>query len=151
MLPSNQSILHPGHERKEWAQVSYKPKPYGPPASMPRRRFMGKASFKVGSSQRSERKSINPAVSTYVETIPGGDQGLEMTKALHGGTRTRREQGLARIAFEAVQPIVALGPDHPNNRARAAIAGRHDGRPQSADLAAPRLRDGGADADFQKP
>jgi hypothetical protein len=51
---------------------------------------MGKASFKVGSSQRSESKGINPAVGTYVETIPGGDQGLEMMKAHHGWGRIAR-------------------------------------------------------------
>jgi hypothetical protein len=48
-----------------------------------------KVSYRSTSSLRSESKSVNPAVGPYVETIPGGDQGLEMTKALHGGTRTR--------------------------------------------------------------
>jgi hypothetical protein len=38
---------------------------------------------------QSESEGMNPAVSSYIETIPGGDQGLEMTKAHHGGTRTR--------------------------------------------------------------
>jgi hypothetical protein len=49
-----------------------------------------KFSYRSTSSLRSESKGINPAVSTDVETIPGGNQGLEMTKARHGGTRTRR-------------------------------------------------------------
>jgi hypothetical protein len=91
---------------------------------------------------RSESKGVNPAVGTYVETIPGGDQSLEMTKALHGGTRTCREQRLARIPLESVQPVVALRTDHPNDWVGTAITGRHDGRASSADLAAPRLRDG---------
>jgi hypothetical protein len=69
---------------------------------------------------RSESKGINPAVGTHVETISGGDQGLEMTKALHGGTRTRREQRLAGIALESMQPVVAFGADHPNNRCQSA-------------------------------
>src|ERR1700739_3582420 len=100
---------------------------------------------------RSESEGINSAVSPDVEPIPCGDQGLEMTKPHHGGTRARRQQRLARIALETVQPGVAPGTDNPNDWVGTAIAGRHDRRACPADLAAPRLRHGRpvADADLQ--
>ena len=86
-----------------------------------------------------ENEGINPTIRAHIEPISRGDQSLEMAQPSQTGTR---HQLLARIAIEAVQSVVTFGSEHPDNRVRAAICCRHNGRPCSADLAAPCVSNG---------
>ena len=84
-----------------------------------------------------KREGIYSSIRAYVETIFGCNQRLKVMKPGHCGTRAVKDR-LAGVSPEAVQPIVTLSPDHPDDRICASVAGRHNRRACTADAAAPR-------------
>src|SRR5947209_7592755 len=58
-------------------------------------------------------EGIEPTVGADEEAVGGGDQCLEMAQP---GERRAGEQSFAGIAAEAMQPVVAFGAEHPDDR-----------------------------------
>src|SRR6266700_251825 len=69
--------------------------------------------------RRRQAKGIEPAIGADKEMPVGGDQRLEMAQA--GDERRAGEQYLAGIAAKAVQPVVALGAEDPDDRIGGAV------------------------------
>ena len=83
-----------------------------------------------------ECESIYLSIGADVETILGCNQRLEMMKPAHRGTRSVKDW-LASVSAKAVQPIVTLSPDYPDDRIGVSVAGRNNRRACTAESAAP--------------
>src|SRR5438874_5020129 len=77
----------------------------------------------------SKREGVERIVRSNVEAIVARQQSLEVAQTGHGFLGPAAgEQRLAVVAAETVQPIVALGPDDPDNGVRPPVRGRDDRR-----------------------
>src|SRR5271166_1894599 len=90
----------------------------------------------------SELECVEAAVAGHVEPIPGDDERLEMVQAAHGFVAAAAgEDWLTGVSAIAMQAIVALGADDPDDGVRAPVRGGHDRRSPATQRRAPRGRD----------
>src|SRR5215472_4235266 len=76
----------------------------------------------AGATFASKSKGVEASVGADIEPVADRQQVLKMAQSRHLFVRTAsRKEGFAGVSAIAVQPIVAFGTEHPDDRVRAAI------------------------------